>query len=163
MRNALTLSALLGHSLLQAADYAAVMMGGTLFILLFTLIIALMFHLKKLYRENLKYRLLFRRSAEPTLLLGTKGTVLDLNDSAAALLGYTKERLVGQKWYAKLLPDKAETVIRERLDKALRRRDVEYFNAQIVGADGLLHEAACRLTPLPKPLRGAVLTFEKSA
>ncbi len=158
MKKQLFLSLLFTHSLLQADTFGTLFMSATLFILLFTLIIALTAHLKKLQKENLRYRTSFQNAERATLFIDAKGVIRDLNKSALKLSGYTKEQLTGQKWYEKLLPDEAAFPIRNRIYHTDKKEVVHKFNASLISANGDVSEAAFTLSPFPEPLKGSELT-----
>ncbi len=159
MKKSLFSFLLFAHSLLHAGGFGTLFMSATLFILLLTLIIALTAHLKKLQRENLRYKAYFQCAETPTLLIDTKGTIRDLNKSAQELLGYTKEQLSGQKWYEKLLPDEAALSISHRICHADKKEVLTKFNAPLISANGDVLEAAFSLSTFPEPLKGSVLSL----
>lgn len=159
MKKLLFLSLLFTHSLLHADGFGTLFMSAILFILLFTLIIALTAYLKNLQKENLRYRSYFQRTETATLFIDAKGGIRDLNKSTQELLGYTKEQLINQKWYDKLLPDEAALPIRHRICRADMKEDTTKFNAPLVSANGDVLEAAFTLAPFPEPLKGSVLTL----
>lgn len=152
--------ALSSHSLLQAAEPSAIGMSATLFILLLTLIIALMFYLKNIQRENMRFKTLFFHSDTPILFVGTRGGILDLNRSAMTLLGYSKAQITHRKWFEKLLPDETSLQIRHHLHRTFKKGDKGTFEAPVVTADGTILDASFTLERLPKPLIGFVLTLQ---
>lgn len=158
MKRRFSLFLLFAHSLLHADTFGTLFMSATLFILLFTLVIALAAHLKKLQKENLRYRTSFQNAGTATLFIDAKGVIRDLNKNALKLSGYTREQLNAQVWFEKLLPDEAAVQIRHRLYPAGKREAVHTFNAPLTTADGNVLEAAFALTPFPEPLKGSVLT-----
>jgi PAS domain S-box-containing protein len=160
VKKLLFLSLLFTHSFLHADGFGTLLMSATLFILLLTLIIALTVYLKNLQKENLRYRSYFQRTETATLFIDAKGVVRDLNISTQELLGYTKEQLINQKWYDKLLPDEAALPIKHRIYHAdNKKEDTTKFNAPLVSANGDVLEAAFTLAPFPEPLKGSVLTL----
>lgn len=146
---------LLTHSLLQADGFTTLFMSASLFILLFTLIIALMFYLKNLQRELLRYGTFFRQCDTPALFVDTKGAIRDINESALTLLGYTKEQLAGQKWHQALLRDQMPLPI----PRTAARGEEASFVVPLVRADGTLLEANVTRKSAPGPLKGALLTL----
>ncbi|WP_345976301.1 PAS domain S-box protein [Sulfurimonas sp. HSL3-7] len=160
MKIRLFLSLLFAHSFLQADSFGTLFMSATLYLLLFTLIIALTAYLKDLQEEKLRYRTFFQHTKTAALFIDAKGIIRDLNKSAQALTGYTKEQLTGQKWYEKLLADEAALAISHRLCHADTREVIHTFNAPLISADGAnILEASFTLTPFPKPLKGSILTL----
>ena len=159
MKKQLFILALFTHSLLQASDFGTIFMSATLFILIVTLVIALMVYLKNLQKENLKFYTLFCHSETPTLFIDAKGVIRDLNESAQTLLGYSKERLIGQKWYEKLLPDEAALQTRHRVYQTLKSSERSTFLSPLIRANGNLLEINFTLSKLPKPLNGSILTL----
>jgi PAS domain S-box-containing protein len=159
VKKQLFIYALFSHSLLQADDFGTLFMSATLFILLFTLIIALMFHLKNLQKENLRYRAFFHGSDIPALFIDTKNTVRDLNGSAEAMLGCTKAQLINQIWHERLLPYESSLQIRQRLHQENNKDAKSEFYAPLVIANGAIAEICFTLTKFPAPLQGFILTL----
>jgi PAS domain S-box-containing protein len=151
------------HSLLQADDFSTFFMSATLFILLFTLIIALMLHLKNLQKKNLRYSAFFYHSHIPALFIDAKSTIRDLNESAQTLMGYTKAQLINQVWYEKLLPKESSLQIRQRLLQEKNRDEKSEFNAPLINANGDIAETLFTLTKFPAPLKGFILTLPDSS
>ena len=159
MKKPFFVSLLFAHSLLLADDFATHFMSATLFILLFTLIIALMLHLKNLQREKLKYSALFHHSDTPTLFIDAEGKIRDINESAQALLGYTKAQLIDQKWFERVVPDESSLQIRHRLYRTDKKSGKSEFSAPLIRAGGDLLETDFTLKKLPEPLKGSLLTL----
>ncbi len=160
MRKLLSVLALFSHSLLQADEIGTVLMSATLFVLLFTLIIALMLYLKNIQRENLRFNTLFFHSDTPILFINSKGIIQELNRSAETLMGYSKAQLTHQKWFEKLLPDETSLQIRHQIHRTLNKEEKIRFTAPVIRADGTVLEAGFTLEHLPKPLKGFILTLE---
>jgi len=150
---------LLFPSLLLAQEYATLLMSSTLFILLLTLVFLLFTYTKKLQRENIKNSTLFEYSDVATLFINTKGVIVDLNESAKSLLGYSKKQIALQQWYEKLLPDENAIKIRHHIHQTLKEDARSSFNTPIICADGKMLACQCHLTSLPEPLRGTLLTI----
>jgi len=163
VKKPLLISALFSHSLLQADDFGTLFMSATLFTLLLTLIIALMFHLKKLHKENLRYGAFFHGSDIPALFIDTKNTVRDLNESAETMLGCTKAQLINQVWYERLLPHESSLQIRQRLYQENNKDEKNVFYTPLVTANGDLAETRFTLTKFPAPLQGFILTLTDRA
>jgi len=159
VKKQLFILALFTHSLLQASEFGTIVMSVTLFILLITLIIALMAYLKRVQRENVKNSALFDYSDVPTLFINAKGNIVDLNRSAQTLLGYSKKQLASQQWYEKLLPDESSIQIRHQIHQHLKTDGHTTFNSHLVRADGQLLEVNYTLSALPEPIKGSVLTL----
>ena len=159
MKKPLFVLALFTHSLLQAGDFGTIFMSATLFTLLITLVFTLTLYLKKLQKESLKNSALFDYSDVPTILLSAKGTIVDLNQSAQTLLGYTKKQLVSQKWYEKLLPDESALQIRHQVHQTLKEDARSTFTSYLVRASGQLLEINYTLSALPQPHKGNILTL----
>lgn len=159
MKKPFFVSLLFTHSLLQADDFAAFFMSATLFILLFTLIIALMLYLKNLQREMLTYSALFHHSDTPALFVDAKGAIRDMNESAQALLGYTKAQLIDRKWFESVLPHERSLQIEDRLYRADKKGGKSEFSAPLIRAGGELLETDFTLKKLPEPLKGSLLTL----
>lgn len=51
------------------------------------------------------YTSFFYLSSEPFLIAGVNGVILDMNDKFSSNLGYTKEEMIGQKFYTFIHPD----------------------------------------------------------
>ncbi|MGB5965836.1 MAG: diguanylate cyclase [Sulfurimonadaceae bacterium] len=159
MKKQLFIAALFSHSFLQASDFGTVFMSATLFILLITLVFALTLYLKNLQKESLKNSALFDYSDVPTLFINAKGAIVDLNQSAQALLGYSKKQLLQQKWYEKLLPDERSLQIRHHIHQTLKEDARSTFTSYLVRANGQLLEIDYTLSALPEPLNGSILTL----
>ncbi len=163
MKKPLFIAALFSHSLLQADGFGTLFMSATLFILLFTLIIALMLHLKNLQKEKLRYSAFFHHCDTPVLFIDAKNTVRDLNESAQTLLGYSKAQLINQIWYEKLLPHESSIQLRQRLRQENNKDDKSVFYAPLINANGDNAETRFTLTKFPAPLKGYILTLPESS
>ena len=150
---------LLVPSLLLAQEYGAIFMSTTLLVLLLTLVFLLFTYIKTLQRENIKNSALFEYSDVPTLFINTKGIVLDLNESAKSLLGYTKKQITAQKWYEKLLPDENAIQIRHHIHQTIKKDARASFDAHLICANGSILACNCHLTNLPSPIHGTLLTL----
>jgi len=127
--------------------------------LLFTLIIALMLHLKSLRRENLRYSAFFHACETPALFIDAKETIRDLNASAQGLLGYSPTQLSGLKWFEKLLPEETRFRSGDRAFPAVWRDGEGSFVSPLLCADGAVTEMKFTVTKLPEPLKGTILTL----
>jgi PAS domain S-box-containing protein len=134
-------------------------MSATLFVLLLTLIIALVAYLKRLQKESLKNSALFDYSDVPTLFINAKGTIVELNQSAQTLLGYSKKQLASQKWYEKLLPNESSIQIRHQIHQTLKEDARSTFTSYLTRANGQLLEINYTLSTLPEPFKGSILTL----
>ena len=134
-------------------------MSATLFVLLLTLIISLMFYIKQLQKESHKNSALFEYSAIPTLHLSQNGTILSVNRSALTLVGYTKKQLLSKRWYEKLLPDERAIQIRHTLYQSLKKDARVSFNAYLIRTNAKALQIQYTLTSLPRPYKGTVLTM----
>jgi diguanylate cyclase (GGDEF)-like protein/PAS domain S-box-containing protein len=150
---------LLFPSLLLAQEYATLFMSSTLLVLLLTLIFLLFNYVKRLQRENIKNSALFEYSDVPTLLINTKSVVVELNESAKSLLGYSKKQLASQKWYERLLPDENAIQIRHHIHQTILKDARTSFDTYIICAQGEMLMCRCHLTNLPKPMQGSLLTL----
>ena len=159
MKKQLFIAALFTHSLLQAGDFSTLFMSATLFTLLITLIFTLTIYLKKLQKESIKNSALFNYSDVPTLFINAKGTVVELNESAQTLLGYSKKQLSSQKWYEKLLPDENALQVRHQIHKTLKEEARISFHSFLVPANGKVLEVNYTLSTMPEPIRGMILTL----
>ncbi len=134
-------------------------MSATLFVLFLTLILALMTYLKNLQKESLKNSVLFDYSDVPTLLINSKGIIVELNQSAQTLLGYSKKQLASQNWYEKLLPDESAIQIRHKIHQTLKEDARITFRSYLIPSKGKLLEIDYTLSALPAPLKGSILTL----
>ena len=159
MKKQLFIAPLFTHSLLEASEFSTIFMSTALFILLITLVITLTTYIKKLQKENIKNSALFTHSNVPTLFINAKGRIAGLNESAIALLGYSKKQLSTQQWYEKLLPDERSVQIRHQIHQHLKTEGSTTFNAHLIRADGKLLEIDYTITGLPQPLNGSLLTL----
>ena len=150
---------LLFPSLLLAQEYGTILMSTTLLVLLLTLVFLLFTYIKKLQRDNIKNSALFEHSDVATLLINTQGIVVDLNESAKSLLGYTKKQIASQKWYEKFLPDESAVQIRHHIHQTIKKDARTDFNTYLILANGASLECHCTLTSLPQPMRGSLLTL----
>ena len=116
-------------------------------------------NIKKLQKENIKNSALFTHSHIPTLFINAKGRIVDLNESAITLLGYSKKQLSTQQWYEKLLPDERSVQIRHQIHQRLKTEGSSTFNAHLIRADGKLLEIDYTISRLPQPLNGSLLTL----
>ena len=146
-------------NLLFAGDYASLMMGGTLFVLFLVLIFALFIYTKKLHQERLQYGILYNYSDVPTLLLSQKGAILDINESALTLMGYTKKQLLKRKWYEKLLPDENALQVRHKIHQTLKEDARHTFKSTLIRFNGTVLEVNYTITLLPRPYSGYILTL----
>ena len=153
---------LLLPSLLLAQEYGTIFMSTTLLILLLTLVFLLFTYIKRLQRENIKSSSLFEYSDVATLFINTKGIVVDLNESAKSLLGYSKKQIASQKWYEKLLPDENAVKIRHYIHQTIKKDARTSFSSPLICANGGILVCQCHLTRLPEPLRGTLLTLVDS-
>jgi len=158
MKRAFFIALLSSHSLLQAGDFGTLFMGTTLFTLLFTLIIMLMRHFKKLQRENLRYRTFFLHAQTPAFFIDAKERIRDLNENAIKLSGYSREQIAVRKWDELLLSEITARQIRQRISDAGTNDKIE-FTASLCCADGSLMERAFTLSKLPYPLSGFILSI----
>ncbi|MEE8589147.1 MAG: sensor domain-containing diguanylate cyclase [Sulfurimonadaceae bacterium] len=159
MKKLLLLFLLLPSTLLLAGDFGTIFMSATLFVLLLTLIIALVAYLKRLQKESLKNSALFDYSDVPTLFINAKGTIVELNQSAQTLLGYSKKQLASQKWYEKLLPNESSIQIRHQIHQTLKEDARSTFTSYLTRANGQLLEINYTLSALPEPFKGSILTL----
>ncbi len=134
-------------------------MSATLFVLFLTLILALMTYLKNLQKESLKNSALFDYSDVPTLLINSKGIIVELNRSAQTLLGYSKKELASQNWYEKLLPDENAIQLRHKVHQTLKEEKRITFHSCLIPAEGKVLEIDYTLSALPAPLKGSILTL----
>lgn len=134
-------------------------MSSTLFILLFTLIIALMLYLKNLQKERLRFSAFFYHSGTPAIFIDAENTIRDLNESAQALLGYTKAQLINQKWHEKLLPDERSRQLMQRLSQENKGHEKSGFSVPLIRANGDISEIELTLRRFPAPLKGSILTL----
>lgn len=132
-------------------------MSGTLFALALTLVILLTSYIKKLQKAQLKTEYLFQYSDVATLFINTQDKIIDLNESALSLLGYSKKQIHGQKWYERLLPDEASLKIRHTLYKSLKEDARAAFDAKLIRADGEIIAVTYTLSHLPSPLHEYLL------
>lgn len=147
------------HTLLYSSDVGTLFMSATLFTLLLTLIVTLAFYIKKLQREGLKNHLLFDLTNTATLYVTHQGEILDANQTAQTLLGYSKQDLLRQRWYDKLLPDERAIQIRHQIYRTLSKDGRVHFDTHLINADAKLLEIHCTLSKLPPPFRGTILTL----
>ncbi|MEN8146518.1 MAG: PAS domain-containing protein [Campylobacterota bacterium] len=159
MNRPFLLSLLFPSTLLLAGDFGTIYMSATLFALLLTLIFALTTYLKNLQKENQKNRALFDYSDVPTLLINSRGVIVELNQSAQTLLGYSKKQLASQKWYEKLLPDESAVQIRHKIHQTLKEDTRITFHSYLIPAKGKVLEIDYTLSVLPAPLKGSILTL----
>ena len=94
-----------------------------------------------------------------TLFINAKGHIVDLNQSAKTLLGYSKKQLSTQKWYEKLLPDERSVQIRHQIHKSLKDDGRSTFSSSLVRADGQILEIDYTISALPEPVKGSILTL----
>ncbi len=159
MKKKFFITALFSHSFLQASEFGTLFMSATLFALLITLIFTLTIHLKKLQKESLKNSALFDHSDVATLFINKKGHIVDLNQSAQTLLGYSKKQLASQKWYEKLLPDERSIQIRHQIHQSLKTDSRSTFSTYLIRADGQILEINYTMSILPEPVKGSILTL----
>ena len=94
-------------------------------------------------KESLKNSALFDYSDVPTLFINAKGTIVELNQSAQTLLGYSKKQLASQKWYEKLLPNESSTQIRHQIHQTLKEDARITFHSYLIPAKGKVLEIDC--------------------
>jgi len=158
MKRAFFITLLSAHSLLQAGDFGTLFMGTTLFTLLFTLIIMLMRHLKKLQRENLRYRTFYLHAQTPAFFIDADERIRDLNENAIKLSGYTREQITARKWDELLLSETSARRVRQSVSDDAANEKIE-FTASLHCADGSLMERTFTLSKLPYPLTGSILSI----
>ena len=146
-------------SLLLAGDFTTLFMSATLYVLLLTLIIGLMFYIKQLQKESRKNSALFEYSDIPTLHLSQNGSILSVNQSALTLVGYTKKQLHSKRWYEKFLPDERAIQIRHTLHQSLKKDAQASFNAYLIRNNAKALLVKYTLTTLPHPYRSTILTI----
>ncbi len=156
MKKKFFITALFTHSFLQAGEFGTLFMSATLFTLLITLIFTLTIYLKKLQKESLKNSALFDHSDVATLFINAKGHIVDLNQSAETLLGYSKKQLASQKWYEKLLPDENALQLRHQIHKTLKEDTRISFHSFLVSANAKVLEVNYTLSAIPKPIKGMI-------
>ena len=159
MKKQLFIATLFSHSFLHAGEFGTLFMSATLFTLLITLIFTLTIYLKKLQKESLKNSALFDHSDVATLFINAKGHIVDLNQGAETLLGYSKRQLASQKWYEKLLPDENALQIRHQIHKALKEDTRMSFHSFLVCANGKVMKVNYTLSAMSEPLKGMILTL----
>jgi len=160
MKKQFFIVALFSHSFLQASEFGTLFMSATLFVLFITLIFTLTLYLKKLQKESLKNSALFDHSDVATLFINAKGHIVDLNQSAETLLGYSKKQLSTQKWYEKLLPpDENALQLRHQIHKTLKEEAHINFHSFLVSANGKVLEIDYTLSAMPEPIKGMILTL----
>ena len=74
---------------------------------------------KRLKESEQKYRYLFEHSQTINILVGMDGKVIDINNSAANVLGYDKSELIGKDALEFVAPEHRERAA-ENLDKDFR-------------------------------------------
>jgi PAS domain S-box-containing protein len=110
-----------------------------------------------LVRSEAKYRTIVENITDQLVIHDFDGTILDLNENAAAMLGYSRDELVGAG-LEKIMPPRNASLIRERLSWMLERDIVEFESARL-RKDGsvFLCEVHCKV--VSREGKGVVQSF----
>ena len=104
---------------------------------------------KSLRESEEKYRTLFEEDPNYTMLLGTDGTILDVNQSSTKLIGIPKKDLIGKN-YSKLLSGKQNDLEPQvyRINSLLHGESVEPFEFKFINSDGNINWLRVHLKPV---------------
>jgi len=89
---------------------------------------------RALQNSREQFRRLVNDSPDMTWVLDTAGTVIDINEAGASMLGLTRDEIVGRDYRMRVLPED-----QQELDARLSRvmhRSVEQFETRLVTRDG---------------------------
>ncbi len=104
---------------------------------------------KSLRKSEEKYRTLFEEDPNYTMLLGTDGTILDVNESSAKLIGIPKKDLIGKNY--SILRDGKQNEFELQVDNInslLHGKSVEPFEFKFINNDGNINWIRVHLKPV---------------
>lgn len=105
---------------------------AVLLILAISVSATIVVHSKKIKESERKFRLLFNRVFDTLLLMDEKGRIIDANESACRLLGYSKDGLL-EISLRELIPDESYSAFRADLERSIEE-GLDYLGeASLVG------------------------------
>jgi PAS domain S-box-containing protein len=102
-----------------------------------------------LRKSEEKYRTLFEEDPNYTMLLGTDGTILDLNHSSSKLIGFHKKDLVGKNY--SILADGKQNDFElkiDRINSLLHGESVKPFEFKFINKNGITNWIRVHLNPV---------------
>jgi PAS domain S-box-containing protein len=97
----------------------------------------------KLIESEAKYRFIFEHSPFSILLIDTKGVILDCNPSTETILGYSKDELIGKKYFdLPMIPPKYKQMLIRRLKNILKGNTPPNLELELSKKDGTLFYAS---------------------
>jgi PAS domain S-box-containing protein len=91
---------------------------AVLLILAISVSATIVVHSRKIKESERKFRLLFNRVFDALLLMDEKGRIIDANESACRLLGYSKDGLLELN-LRELIPDESYSAFRADLERSI--------------------------------------------
>jgi PAS domain S-box-containing protein len=106
---------------------------------------------KELEQSEEKYRTLFETDPDYTLLLGSDGIILDVNNATTHITGLSREELIG-KHFIELemaIPEDIPTYV-ENISRLSKGEEIKPFESQFRDKNGQLHWGFITLNPIIK-------------
>jgi PAS domain S-box-containing protein len=106
---------------------------------------------KELKESEQKYRTLFNSSPDYTILIGTNGKLIDVNEAAQKAVGLSKEELIGKNFTKLgLLLDEEMPSHMENVSHILKGKHIKPHESKFIDKNGEIRHAETYLTPLEK-------------
>ena len=102
---------------------------------------------KSLRKSEEKYRTLFEEDPNYTILLGTDGTILDVNKKTTKLLGISKKELIGKNYSLFTKPEDIE-FRKDKINSVLQGKLVEPFEFKFINIKGDTYWVKVNLKPV---------------
>ena len=104
---------------------------------------------KSLRKSEEKYRTLFEEDPNYTMLLGTDGTILDVNQSSIKLIGIPKKDLIGKKYSILKKGKQNDSELQvDRINSLLHGESVEPFEFRFITNDENINWISVHLKPV---------------
>lgn len=106
---------------------------------------------KALRDSEEKYRTLFETDPDYTLLIGSDGIILDVNNATTNITGLSKEELIGKHFIelGMAIPEDVPTYV-ENISRLLKGEQIKPFESQFRDKNGEIHWGFITLTPIIK-------------
>ena len=106
---------------------------------------------KELKESEQKYRTLFNSSPDSTILIGTDGTLMDVNYAAQEITGLSKGNLIGKNFTELgLLLDEEMPLHIEKVSQVLRGKSLKPYESRFIDRNGKVRYAETYLKALKK-------------
>ncbi len=104
---------------------------------------------KQLFESELKYRTLFNTTPDYTMIIGTDGILIDVNEAAKEVTGLSKDDLIGKKFSSlKILLDEEMPLHRKNVSKVLNGEVINSSESRFIDYKGDIRYVETYLKPL---------------